>query len=105
MGAFAGALVAATGALCRLGHLPAPVIVPVQLLVLLEWVTLTYARSEAFLGVVPTGASIAALADLVRQRAGDLEGQRAARPRRHRDASPASRPSSPWSCWPSTWSP
>ena len=66
MGGFAGALVAATGALCRIGHLPGPVIVPLQLLVLFEWLTVTYARSDAFLGVVPTGASVAHLVDLVR---------------------------------------
>ena len=65
-GAFAGALVAATGALCRLGHMPAPVIVPLQLVVLFEWMTFAYARSEAFLGVIPTGASTAHLVDLVR---------------------------------------
>ena len=47
---FAGALVAATGALCRLGHLPAPVTVPLQLVVLFEWMTFAYARSEAVPG-------------------------------------------------------
>src|SRR5687768_16582804 len=66
VGAFAGALVAATGAASRLAHLPAPVIVLLQLLVLLEWLTIGYAGSDAWLGVVPNGASTATLADLVR---------------------------------------
>lgn len=66
VGALAGALVAATGVGCRLARLPTPVTVLLQLLVLLEWLTIGYAGSDAWLGVIPSGASTATLADLVR---------------------------------------
>jgi transglutaminase-like putative cysteine protease len=66
VGAFAGLLVAATGVGCRLAHLPTPVTVLLQLLVLVEWLTIGYAGSDAWAGVVPNGASTATLADLVR---------------------------------------
>ncbi len=66
-GAFAGALVGATGAAGRLAHLPAPVTVLAQVVVLLEWATLAYASDDAFAGVLPTPASLAAFADLARE--------------------------------------
>lgn len=66
VGAFLGALVAATGAVGRLAHVPAALIVLAQLVVLLEWVTVTYAGAEAYAAVVPTPESVRALVDLVR---------------------------------------
>jgi len=65
VGGFAGALVAVAGAIGRLAHLPAPVIVLAQLVVLLEWATLGYASEQAWAGVVPTAESFRVLADLV----------------------------------------
>ncbi len=66
IGGFAGLLVAATGALGRMAHLPGVLILPAQLVVLLEWATLAYASPEALLGFIPTRDSIGVFADLVR---------------------------------------
>lgn len=66
VGAIAGALVAAAGAIGRVAHVPAALIVLAQLVVLLEWVTVTYTATEAYAGLVPTPASVQALGDLVR---------------------------------------
>lgn len=66
VGGLAGLLVAAVAALCRVGRLPAPLMLPLQLVVLWGWLTIVYAGSEAWAGVLPTGASNAYLVDLVR---------------------------------------
>ena len=66
VGGLAGLLVAGVATLCRVFHVPTPLMVPLQLVVLWEWLTIVYAGSEARAGVIPTGASTAYLVDLVR---------------------------------------
>ena len=66
VGGLAGLLVAAVAALCRVGNVPVALMVPLQLVVLGEWLTITYAGAETRAGVLPTGASTAYLIDLVR---------------------------------------
>jgi len=67
VGAFAGLLVSATGVAGRLGHVPPPLVVLAQLVVLLEWATLAYASPAALLGFIPTPDSLAVFGDLARQ--------------------------------------
>lgn len=64
-GAVAGAAVLLVGVVGRKLHLPVPLVIVLQLVVLLEWATLSYAASEAWGGLVPTRESLGALVDLV----------------------------------------
>jgi len=64
-GAVGAAVLGAVGAALRARRVPWPVILLVQAAALAEWCVLAYARSEAWLGIVPTQRAFAELADHV----------------------------------------
>jgi hypothetical protein len=65
-GAVASALLVGVAAVGRHHRAPVALVLVVQLIVLLEWATLTYAPEEARGGLLPTKESLLALVDLVR---------------------------------------
>ena len=65
-GAIASALLVGVAAVGRHQRAPVTLVLVVQLFVLLEWATLTYAPEEAWSRLLPTRESLLALVDLVR---------------------------------------
>ncbi len=64
---FACLLVAGTGTALRAARLPAPVVVVLQLVLLLLWFQQRFAGELAFGGLLPTPASVGAMADVLRE--------------------------------------